>query len=124
MNVFAPWRANPKVGVRLTEMGYPDYSYKDYLTEDGTLMKRSMIMTVYPDAPSFSKSSWKVFDTEEAAQAWVNNPKPTELPKPECSNEAKWRGAYVKFKDEITDPNVSIPDFILWARDNYTITKK
>jgi len=68
------WLKNAKWGVRLTKDNQPDFTYVDQWFE-GKLFKRDMLKLVYPDSPSFSYSSWKVFDTKELAEEWIKVPK-------------------------------------------------
>jgi hypothetical protein len=42
-----------------------------------------MLKLVYPDSPSFSYSSWKVFDTKELAEEWIKVPKEEPKQEPE-----------------------------------------
>jgi hypothetical protein len=67
------WLKNAKWGVRLTKDNQPDFTYVDQWFE-GKLLKRDMLKLVYPDSPSFSYSSWKVFDTKELAEEWIKVP--------------------------------------------------
>jgi hypothetical protein len=79
------WLKNAKWGVRLTKDKQPDFTYVDQWFE-GKLFKRDMLKLVYPDSPSFSYSSWKVFDTKELAEEWIKVPK--KEPKQETLEEA------------------------------------
>jgi len=95
------WLKNAKWGVRLTKDKQPDFTYVDQWFE-GKLFKRDMLKLVYPDSPSFSYLSWKVFDTKELAEEWIKVPK--EDPKQETTLEEAAKSNYDKKTARIPVP--------------------
>lgn len=62
------WDKTTKIGVRITPQGLPNFDYEKTYGN----IKKSMIKEVVPASPSFSGSIWRVFDTIEQANAWVD----------------------------------------------------